>query len=46
MTTVLIGGFIVLTGYLAVRLRAAHAENATLRAAITSLKRQLAKRRS
>jgi hypothetical protein len=45
MTTILIAGLIALTGYLAVRLQSARAENATLRANVASLKRQLVKHR-
>lgn len=46
MTTVLIAGLIVLSGYLGVRLGSARSENATLRAQVASLKRQLVRRRN
>lgn len=46
MTSVLIGALILLSGYLALRLRSAHAENETLRATVISLKRQLVKHRT
>lgn len=46
MISVLIGGLIVLAGYLAVRLQSANAENETLRATVISLKRQLVRHRT
>jgi hypothetical protein len=46
MTSLFIGGLVLLSGYLALRLGSANAENATLRAQVASLKRQLVKRRS
>jgi len=46
MTTVLIGGLTVLSGYLVMRLGNARAENVTLRTQVASLKRQLVRRRS
>lgn len=46
MTPALIGGLILLAGYLAVCLQSARAENATLRATVISLKRQLVKHRA
>jgi hypothetical protein len=46
MTTVLIGILTLLSGYLAMRLGSARAENVTLRAQVASLKRQLVGRRS
>jgi hypothetical protein len=46
MTTVLIAGLVVLSGYLAARLGSVRSENETLRAQVASLKRQLVKRRS
>jgi len=45
MTIALIGTLIAVAGYLAIRLQSVHAENATLRATVASLKRQLVKHR-
>jgi hypothetical protein len=45
MITILIGTLIALAGYLSVRLQSSQAENATLRASVASLKRQLVKHR-
>jgi hypothetical protein len=46
VTNVLIGGLIILSGYLAVLLASTRSENTTLRATVVSLKKQLAKRRA
>jgi hypothetical protein len=46
MTSLLIGALLVLSGYLAMRLHSAHAENETLRTTVISLKRQLVKHRT
>lgn len=46
MITLLIGSLVALSGYLALLLQSARAENAALRTAVSSLKRQLVKRRS
>lgn len=46
MTTVLLGGLMVLSGYLALLLASARSENTTLRATVASLKKQLVKRRA
>lgn len=46
MTAALIGGLVVLSGYLAVRLGSVRVENETLRAQVASLKRQASRRRS
>ena len=45
MTIALIAALVALAGYLAVRLQSTQAENVTLRATVTSLKRQLVRQR-